>query len=312
MSATIFRVEVSLRRVEPRLELKLDESQRPAVGERLRGTVHVESADSFRDCTVHLAAKIKLHDFGGLQPRMGTYEESTTTLDVSGADLAFMLPALRGPRSYRGRRVELSWSVVATLQRETEVLARAEVPITVGEVVTSDDGDEPLDYRGYALRRDGWKPSFGPGRVEGLAARPADPVRDWINRVLFGRHESMSLDVKPPRVRRGGDVEVTVTVDVREPTVIEGIAAWLVEYEGPQVHLLTYAGEIEDQPSRHQLSGRARLEAGTHRYATRVSIPRDAAPTYAVGFVCIAWIVRVTVQFDGKPELVRDWQLGVY
>ncbi len=30
------------------------------------------------------------------------------------------------------------------------------------------------------------------------------------------------------------------------------------------------------------------------------------------GFLCIAWIVRVTVQFDGKPELVRDWHLRVY
>ena len=239
------------------LEVKLDETERPTVGGRIRGHVRVEPVESLRDCMVHVAAVVTLNDFGGLQRRSDTFEESATTLEVSGTDLPFTLPALNGPRSYRSRRVELSWSVVATLRRKTEVLARTEVAIVVAETLTSETDEQPLDYRGYTVRRAGGEPSFGPRHVEGLQARATDPVRDWINRILFKQHETMSLDVKPAHVRRGADVELTVTLDVREPTTIEGIAAWLVEYEGPTMHLFEYARELEDQPSRHQLSGRA-------------------------------------------------------
>lgn len=291
----------------------------PTVGAPLHGRVHVRG-EVPADGAVRVAAVVTLRDLTSPQGFARTHEECATSVEVAGAEVAFALPRLNGPPSYRGSRVELSWSVVATLRRGASVLAKAEVPLAVGEGGAGEPS-EPLDYRGHVLPRDAYQPSFGQHHREG-PGRPPLPVPptavaiqralDWLARVVFPRHFTMELSVNPTRVRRGEDVEVGVTLDVREPTIVEGITAWTVEFEGQTAHLAPYAKEIEDQLSRHKLCERARLEPGSHHYTTRIAVPPDAAPSYTAGFLCIARLVRVAVQVDGKPELVRDWHLAVH
>lgn len=105
-----------------------------------------------------------------------------------------------------------------------------------------------------------------------------------------------------------------MTVDVHVParTIVEAITARIVEYEGRTAQIAGYAREQEDQPSRHELSERAWLEIGSHRYVTRITAPPDAAPSYTAGFLCVARVVRVVVRLDGEPELVHHWHLAVH
>jgi hypothetical protein len=226
----------------------------------------------------------------------------------------FTLPALRGPLTYRGERVELRWSVVAEAEGSDD---RAEAPFTlVTPRATTYEREAAGGYRDLPTETATLEPDFGDQFVEGARHTDAYARNDafamlgaWVRRTFDsfsanrGGATNVTLEVTPSRAHAGDDLDAKLAFTTNEEIVVESITIQIAGREHA-----TYMRDEEQLLESHieTISERARLTAGPHEYATRLHVPANAPASFATGGVAIAWFVRATIQIDGQLDAVKE------
>jgi hypothetical protein len=302
------------------LAVKLDESREIRVAEPVRGTLRVRTAKALEGCTVvtHLRlagpARTPGADDESSVEVDGGYDEPSVEAgpfdwDAGAHDVAFELPPIRGPASYHGRSLTLEWVLVAELKDFSErVLASAALPIDVArrdrEAITEDV------VGGYRDAPRNIAPSFEPelgcAHVEGPRV-PKLSLGERIERALFGGREiEAQIQATPSRLAPGDTFEVTLFLFVLSAATIESATVALVHHEsggakGPNALV------VSEQP----LTDRVDLVPGHRRFRARLTMPDDAASSYADETLVTEWVIRVVVQAHWDAPIVLEAVLTV-
>ena len=239
--------------------------------------------------------------------------------DVEGVtvngDAPFTLPAVRGPLTHHGERVELEWSVVA---ESLDGGDRATVPFAlVAPRTTTYEREAAGGYRDRPTETTTLEPDFGEQHVEGPRRPKSTDALDAFGKWMIRTFEAimtatrsvgdLNLDVTPSRVRANEEIVATLSFATNEEIVVETITIQLAAREHWRL-LEDRAPLIESRVET--VSERARLAPGPHTYEARLRVPANAPPSFAT-IIGVEWFVRATIQVDGQTDAVTEYVIGV-
>jgi len=234
----------------------------------------------------------------------------------------FVLPALRGPLTFRGEHVELRWSIVAESLAGAGDHAERPFALVAPETATY-EREATGGYRDPPTETTVLEPDFGeqwaegPRRRRDFADEPLAQIGAKVARfftmVTGGRTgaTNVTLDVSPSRVRPGGEIVAKLAFVVNEETVVESITLELLARE---CGIATRQEEHLFHTHVETVSDRARLDPGPYTYERRLAVPDDAPPCWLTrhyGVIGVEWFVRATIQIDGHVDDVSDFVIGV-
>ena len=223
------------------------------------------------------------------------------------------LGEIRGPASYRGRKIALEWFLVCDVKKDDDdVLASAVLPIEIAprerNLVTSD-----VVVRGYReapryVTRT-FEPVLGPRHEEGSRA-PKLSIGERIEAALASKRDfDIQLEASPARAEPGDAIDVTLFLFVRSEVTLQHATATLCHSEEARddIGTVTDSRAVADA----ELTRRVALGHGHRRFKTRFTLPDDAAASYADDEVATEWVVRVVVQPEWSAPLSLEFVLTV-
>jgi len=291
----------------PALELEDDGDLR--VGRPVRGTIVVTAVDPLGAGRLIVHARLReAHVDLVDEPRveLGPFEWSAGETRV-----AFELPLLRGPASYAGRVINLSWTIVAEVRSDAKaVLASRSFPIDVRRRSERDESGEVVGgYRDVPRHVElPFEPRLGSEHVEGARA-PKLTLSERLGKALSASPAlDALLETAPLRLEPGATFVVTLFLYAREATTLESARVALLHHEGSST--FGSASEIATA-AEAPLAERVELAPGHHRFKAELALPPDAAASYAEAGVVLEWVARAVVRAERTAPIVRELVLTV-
>lgn len=322
-----------------------------AVGEPIRGRVEVENDKDCKCTALHVWARWHTHGRGntarGEAEKVELFQGMWTAGDHPS--YPFQLPPLQGPLTYHGTELNVDWEVHATADVPWAIDPKTDTPLTlvrgaappesvnqltvpvVGQQAALEKALVPVAgclllffvLPGVGTAGAGVLMLAG-GNPEGLFLVPFGLVFAGIaflflflmfkNKIAGRKLGKVDVAVQPRTVTGGSAVHVSLSFCPQADLDVNAITATLVGKEevvrGAGTDKKTYTHELYKEVI--ELRGKESIRQGRDmQLSTTVTVPADAAPSFAASDNRLLWSLVVDIDIEGWPDWSHDEPLTV-
>ncbi len=322
-----------------------------AVGEPIRGRVEVENDKDCKCTALHVWAKWHTHGRGntarGEAEKLELFQGMWTAGDHPS--YPFQLPPLLGPLTYHGTELNVDWEVHATADVPWAIDPKGDAPLTlvrgsapperVNQLTVPVMGqqaamDKALGPVAGCLLLFFFLPGVGiagagvyklaRGDFEGLFMVPFGLVFAGVacfiifmlfkNKIAARKLGDVQVSVKPSTVVGGAVVHVDLSFCPKADLEVNKITATLIGKEevvrGSGTDKKTHTHELHREVV--ELRGKDSIRQGRDMHlSTQLTIPKDAAPSFAASDNRLLWNVVVDIDIEGWPDWSWDEPITV-